>query len=156
MSANERSGWRDMELSLRHRDWGFNCPAADIDFLMVEYNVGKPVALVEYKRFTAKAPDTTHPTYRAIRDLADGYREGGLPFYMAFYWPTTWAFKIYPLNDRARKFFQHGERLTEEEYVQRIYRMRGHVTYADVHPKLHRALPPEDFAPQILEAATHA
>ena len=47
----ERTNWRDQELSARHRTWGFNCPAVDLDFLMVEYNIGKPVGLIEYKHF---------------------------------------------------------------------------------------------------------
>jgi hypothetical protein len=37
----ERNGWRDLEMSLRHKLWGFHCPAVDIDFLMVEYNRGQ-------------------------------------------------------------------------------------------------------------------
>ena len=44
----ERTGWRDEALSKRHRDWGWDCPAIDIDFLMIEYDKGKSVALVEY------------------------------------------------------------------------------------------------------------
>lgn len=52
MSAYERSGWRDMELSGRHRIWGFNCPAVDLDFLMVEYNLGIAIAVVEYKHLS--------------------------------------------------------------------------------------------------------
>jgi hypothetical protein len=42
----ERSGWRDLELSGRHRRWGWDCPAVDLDFLFLEYDKGKAVALV--------------------------------------------------------------------------------------------------------------
>jgi len=48
----ERTQWRDQKLSERHRAWGFNCPAIDIDFLMVEFHTGKPVAIIDYKRYT--------------------------------------------------------------------------------------------------------
>lgn len=34
MTAQERTGWRDEEISARHRIWGVNCPAVDLDFLM--------------------------------------------------------------------------------------------------------------------------
>ena len=62
----ERTGWRDQALSDRHREWGFNCPSVDLDFLMVEYNIGLPVALVEYKNERAWMPDFRHATYRAL------------------------------------------------------------------------------------------
>ena len=31
----ERTGWRDEKLSQRHRMWGWDCPAVDIDFLLL-------------------------------------------------------------------------------------------------------------------------
>lgn len=36
--AEERNGWRDERISKRHRQWGRDCPAVDIDFLMLEYD----------------------------------------------------------------------------------------------------------------------
>ena len=44
-----QTSWRDEWISNRHRTWGFDCPATDIDFLMVEYTNRNPVALIEYK-----------------------------------------------------------------------------------------------------------
>ena len=44
-----QTGWRDEWISNRHRTWGFDCPATDIDFLMVEYTNRNPIALIEYK-----------------------------------------------------------------------------------------------------------
>ena len=49
MSSKERTGWRDQALSERHRAWGWDCPALDMDFVMIEYDNGKATALVEYK-----------------------------------------------------------------------------------------------------------
>src|SRR5678815_2099094 len=109
----ERTGWRDQELSQRHRLWGFNCPAVDLDFLMVEYNMGLPVGLIEYKHHCAQAPNLRHATYRALCDLADGYRDEGLPFLIAFYWPDLWAFRITPVNPLAQKHFRSNEELSE-------------------------------------------
>src|SRR5262245_54940974 len=90
----ERTGWRDAEISQRHRMWGFNCPAVDLDFLMVEYNIGKPVGLVEYKHYCAAFPNVQHATYRALAELAD---VAMLPFVIAFYWPAIWAFVVHPV-----------------------------------------------------------
>ncbi len=119
----ERTGWRDEAISGRHRHWGFNCPAVDLDFVVAEFNIGKPVALIEYKHNRAREPDTRHATYRALSELADGYRNP-LPFLIAFYWPEIWAFKIMPVNATARAHFSEGEVLCERDFVQRLYRLR--------------------------------
>lgn len=137
----ERSGWRDNEISSRHRMWGFNCPCVDLDFLVAEYNVGKPVALVEYKHKGARDPILDHPTYRALKLLADGYSEGALPFLIAFYRKDVWAFKVVPVNDEAGKWFKPNEVITEREYVSRLYKMRNLVLKENVLPHLFDVLP---------------
>lgn len=138
----ERTGWRDQELSARHRVWGFNCPAVDLDFLMVEYNLGLPVAVVEYKHNRARIPETLHPTYRALTALCDGYKDGPLPFFMAFYWPECWAFRIHPLNAEAKARFQDREELSELEYVARLYTLRQLTIAEQVLLRLNRSKPP--------------
>lgn len=137
-TRRERTGWRDQEISARHRTWGFNCPAVDLDFLMVEYNLGKPVGLIEYKHFKAQTPNLLHATYRALSELAD---IAGLPFLLAFYWPEIWAFRVTPVNDKAKEFFAHEETVTEREFVTRLYRMRRFVLKDHLLPRLNTALP---------------
>jgi len=131
MTAYERTGWRDEAISGRHRQWGFNCPAVDLDFLVVEYNLGLPVALIEYKHKQAIMPSAQHPTYRALRDLADNYSGGPLPFMLVFYDPEVWSFRVYPLNDVSRSFYSQVPdytdgciHLTERRYVKSLYHMR--------------------------------
>ena len=136
----ERTGWRDESISQRHRQWGFNCPAVDLDFLVVEYNQGLPVALVEYKRHTAKVNTVQHPTYRALAELANGYKEP-LPFLLAFYWPEIWAFRVYPMNQIAGEHFAVKEVVSEEQYVSRLYRMRNLVLDKNLSGKLNTVLP---------------
>jgi hypothetical protein len=143
MSAYERSGWRDEDISRRHREWGFDCPAVDLDFLVAEYNSGKPVALIEYKHWRAARPKVLHPTYRALTALANGYEERGLPFGVVFYWPECWAFRVYPVNDQCREWFQDAELLTERQYVQRLYKMRGYVLADHLRNRLRDDLPME-------------
>ena len=119
----ERTGWRDAEISERHRHWGFDCPAIDIDFLMIEYNHGYPVAIVEYKHWKAKEINIAHPSMRAMIALANGYKNG-LPCFVAIYVPDYWIFQVRTLNEHAERFFQDREVLTELTYVQRLYAIR--------------------------------
>jgi hypothetical protein len=156
MSANERTGWRDKELSERHRLWGFNCPMVDLDFLAVEYHTGKPVLLADYKRFTAKEPDLRHPSYKAIALLADGYSNGPLPFIIPFYWPNIWAFRVIPVNEEARKHFYENEMLTEKEYVARLYRLRSLTLTRDLLPILNSTMPIEELHPATLANSSPA
>jgi hypothetical protein len=142
-TRKERTGWRDRAISGRHREWGFNCPAVDLDFLVVEYNVGKPVALIEYKHHYARSPVLDHPTYRALSDLADKYAPAPLPFMVAFYWPDVWAFRIVPVNDIAKEYFNHGQILTELQYVTELYRLRRLTLTRELMCKLNNILPSE-------------
>lgn len=130
----ERTGWRDDKLSERHGHWGFNCPAVDLDFVMMEYNHGKPAALVEYKHKLARHPDLNHATYRALNDLANGYMGGPLPCFVAIYDPDNWSFRVIPINQKAEYHYSHcvGKTLTEQEFVLSLHMMRKAVlTTAD-------------------------
>lgn len=128
----ERTGWRCQDISDRHRTWGFDCPAVDLDFVMAEYNHGLPVALVEYKHRQARAPNLDHATYRALAALANGYSDGPLPFFVTFYDPVRWWFRVVPVNDPAR--LHYGDRanipLSEERYVRSLYALRKAVLTA--------------------------
>ena len=144
----ERTGWRDERISERHRQWGFNCPAVDLDFLVVEYNLGLPVALVEYKHAAARMPDPNHATYRALRDLADNYSGGALPFLLVFYTVDPWTFRVYPQNDVATSFYAQASEfdgtsiyLTERRFVRSLYVMRRLVVEGAVMETLDDTLP---------------
>lgn len=139
----ERTGWRDESISRRHREWGYNCPAVDLDFLVTEYNMGKPVALVEYKHFNAQVPNLRHATYRALSSLADEYSNRPLPFVVAFYWPEIWAFRVTPVNAAARDAFQPEEMLSEYDFVRRLYWLRRLTLTHEIEGKLSRELPAE-------------
>lgn len=143
MSGYERTGWRDESISRRHRTWGFNCPAVDLDFLVAEYHIGKPVGLIEYKHFKAQTPNVLHPTYRALTALADGYNDGPLPFLIAFYWPDIWAFRVTPVNDCAKEHFRMGEVLSELTFVKRLYKLRSLVLTEHLMKSLNTTLPEE-------------
>jgi hypothetical protein len=73
MSASERTGWRDESVSRRHRKWGFDCPATDLDFMLLEYNHGAPVAVVDYKHYKKSDPlgDMDENAIKAMSKLYD-------------------------------------------------------------------------------------
>lgn len=130
MSAHERSGWRCEKISARHRLWGYNCPAVDLDFVVAEYNHEKPVALIEYKDKQAQSPDVRHPTYGALKCLANGFNEGALPFFIATYCSDDWWFRLTPMNEAAEKFYsslRKDEAITEKRFVKSLYVMRKHI-----------------------------
>jgi hypothetical protein len=129
----ERSGWRDQAISERHGKWGFNCPAVDLDFVMLEYNHGKPAALVEYKHKQAKRVDANHATYRALKDLADNYKAGPLPCFVAVYDPDDWCFMVFPLNEKAARHYEHcaGKKLSEQRFVRSLHLLRKAVLTAE-------------------------
>lgn len=149
----ERTGWRDEEISNRHREWGWDCPAVDLDFLMVEFNRGKPVALVEYKKHTAVLPRPDQigksPTYKALGALA---KASDLPFFIAVYWPSVWAFRVWPLNKRAVDVFPAKAggcwpMITERQYVGLLYALRNNHGDAWLRDAdLNDALPAEEAA----------
>ena len=122
--AKERTGWRDMELSLRHRRWGWDCPGIDLDFLFLEYDKGKAVAIVEYKHEKAKPQYRTHPSYQAMIDLGD---RAGIPVYGCRYAGDFSWFKVTALNDLAVKTMaQNPAELDERGWVTFLHHIRGY------------------------------
>ena len=145
MTAHERSGWRDEALSLRHRTWGSNCPGADIDFLLVEYDRSVPVALIEYKHHLVGSINPEHPNYRAVGQLADFAQ---LPFFVVFYWPDCWAFRVQSMNLAAEDIeaYKDADLLTEREYVSGLYELRDREPDLSVIQRLNNTHPWEEVA----------
>ena len=137
MSAYERHNRRDEILSAKHRRWGYNVPATDIDFLVVEYDRAQAQALIEYRHINGKAVDDT--SMKALRDLAN---RANLPFFVVRYRYATddgtlWQpakvdtdawFRIIACNERAEKLWYTADVdtwLTEQEYVVWLHKIRG-------------------------------
>lgn len=131
---NERTGWRDLALSERHGKWGYNCPAVDIDFLLVEYDNQQPVALVEYKgRKMKDGYFSDNSNVIAIFNLAN---LAALPAFVVEYYKVSGSTKwsITAINKMAMKkmdFF--GAKIStpvsvvceEAKYVSFLYWLRG-------------------------------
>ena len=125
----ERTQWRDLELSKRHRQWGWDCPALDIDELFLEYDLGKAIALVEYKNERAVTQYPNHPTYRALVDLGD---RANIPVFAVRYTHDFSLWKITPLNSSAKKYINNQVQMTEKEYVELLYKIRGRIMPPDL------------------------
>ena len=120
----ERTGWRDLAMSKRHRDWGQDCPAVDIDFLMIEYDLGIPVALIEYKHEAAKPGNSSHPSYRAISIMAT---RAALPFFVVRYAGNFSWWRVVPINNIAQTIQPTRIEVDEKQYIQFLYKLRGRV-----------------------------
>ena len=125
----ERTGWRDERISERHRRWGWDCPAIDVDFLMLEYDRGKASALVEYKHEQAAPQYPTHPSYRAMIDLGD---RAGIPVFGVRYADDFSWWRVTPLNRLAKALLPQQTRMTEEDWIRLQYRIRGSEAPADL------------------------
>ena len=118
----ERTGWRDLELSLRHRKWGRDCPALDIDFLVIEYDTGRARGIVEYKHEKAETKSPIHPSYQAIVDLG---KRADLPVFTVRYAGDFSWWWVTPLNAKAEALVPQARHLSEAEWVALLYRIRG-------------------------------
>lgn len=174
MTAHERSGWRDERISLRHREWGLQCPGTDLDFTLVEYNYGNPVAVVDYKEHSK--PDPFKGVHvNSLRAMASLYNERGdnLPFFICRYWPddpkhgTAWAYEAYPMNKPARELLRNSEAwtpMTERQWVEGLLRIRRtavskwdqgrRITLCEVLPPEAEQHGSTNLPPQIPEDAT--
>lgn len=143
----ERTGWRDEAISARHREWGFDCPGVDIDFLITEYDGGMSVAVVDYKCCDRGEPrPLTSANARALSTFSDRFGRT-LPAVVAYYWSQPYAFVAKPINDTAAFLFGSPcEWMSERAWVQRLYAMRGRELPRDIAVTLDTSCPPSDQA----------
>ena len=116
MARDERTHWRDQALVAWHQRGNLHCRAAGVQLLLLEYVWGRPVALIEYRRYEDGVPNFEQAIYRAIGELA-----GDLPFYAAFY-TTDFGFYVLPLNATARaKLGNRGRLVSEAGFVRGLH-----------------------------------
>lgn len=109
----EIMGWRDERISEWHRTLGYGFPAVGIEFLLVEYTHGIPVALIDYKHENAGQVDRKHPSYRALLRLC---ASASLPLLVVFYSEDLTRFIVEPLNDLARTLVSHRTTMPEANF----------------------------------------
>ena len=138
MTANEQHFKRDAWLSGRHRQWGRDVPAMDLDFVLAEYDHCVPQALIDYKHehgvIDFQSANTR--TLVALGDMA------GLPAFIVRYGHSKqdgwWGdvaedsvpwFQVVPLNVYAHgtdmPSNDNNTKLSELVYVSWLYDLRG-------------------------------
>lgn len=122
MSQSERTGWRDFEISQRHRRYGWDCPAVDLDFLLLEYDHGKASAIIEYKNERSPKQYASHPTYQALIDLGN---KANIPVIAVRYATDFSWWKVTPLNGKAKQFIPQRKEMNEVDFVTLLYNIRG-------------------------------
>ena len=148
MTSNERQFKRDAWLSGRHRVWGRDVPAMDLDFILAEYDRCVPIALIDYKheRATINLESANIRTLTALGDMA------GIPAFIVQYGhshQSGWShffeevpedsvpwFQIIPLNVYAHgadlPSNDNNTRLSELVFVSWLYEMRGRKIPQDI------------------------
>ena len=119
----ERTHWRDEALSLRHREYGWNVPAVDLDFPLIEYDHAEPVALIEHKNEHAHV-DLGSSGIVAIGKAGDRAK---LPLYVIRYADDFGWWHIMPANGVARAQMAKVAQpfvVDELTYVTFLYRLR--------------------------------
>ena len=129
----ETTFWRDRSLSLRHRAWGFDVPAVDIDFLMIEYDSAEPIAIIEYKRETAAVQWASHPSIKAMIKLAD--RSEIMAIAVRYSADLSW-FLATALNANARKLLPKPVTFSEKGFVKFLYSIRNREVPLEILDKL--------------------
>lgn len=144
----ERTNFRDQQISNRHRKYGFDSPAVDLDFILVEYDQRKACALIEHKCFTAarKAVHPNNPAFQPMTGLADNSK---IPSLLAIYWPEFWGYWVYPLNDVAMKYITGWTDFTEREYVELLYKIRNRIVPKKVYIGLNHRKPPRKSVREV-------
>ena len=95
----------------------------DLDFVLCEFDQGKPFAIIEYKCELAPQVHLTHPTMRALSTLAD---ESKHPFLLTIYARDYSWYRVHPVNWYAvEKIGKKPLELSEEKYIELLYRLRG-------------------------------
>jgi hypothetical protein len=94
----------------------------DIDFLAIEYSHCEPKALVEYKNEHATIQRSIHPSYQAIINLGN---RAHIPVIACRYADDYSAYTVTPLNNRAKEYIPEKQTMTETQWVQLLYRIRG-------------------------------
>jgi hypothetical protein len=131
MARKADSGWRDSLLTVRHRYYGFEAPAAGMVLPMIEYDRGKAVGVVSYHRVGTETPkgSAEAAAHRAFGKLVDGNGLGPMPFLTAFYDPCDWSMAVFPHNDAAKSLVGRSGwlKVAERDFAALLYKMRGRV-----------------------------
>ena len=123
----EAKEWRDEWISERHRTWGYQLPATDIDFMLLEYSGSKPIALIEYKTVGSMkyvGIDKVMRGHAPVSNLAD---MANLPSFIVAYDIQSIKFWVFATNNHAELELlgDNYEAISESKFVSFLKRLRG-------------------------------
>lgn len=118
----EYLGFRDEKLSQWHRSLGWDFPATDLDFPLIEYDMGRPCALIEYKHWNARGLTFEHPSIKALIALADAAK---IPSFVVRYTDNIDQFQVMPLNPYARAVVREKTLMSENAYRKLLEQLRA-------------------------------
>lgn len=132
-------------ISRRHRDWGWDCPATNLDCLMYEYNDHQPVVLLDYKCKLPNVRDRVISSTKAIRNLAI---KANIPFFVVYYNNIAWSFQLDPIGAQAestmRSVFEPLQTISELQFVSFLYGLRKQPLPATIRDHLNADLTTND------------
>lgn len=134
-----------LKFSDRHRLWGFNCPATDVDSMdsvWVEYDFCEVKVVAEYKHVWVSK--LTGANLDALKNFVNGHvceRCGELageraPLFVVGYCPDCWSMTVAPMNDKAAVWLDRQVTMSEPAWVELLYRMRGREMPTELKAKL--------------------
>ena len=123
----EAKEWRDEWISERHRTWGYQLPATDIDFMLLEYSGSKPIALIEYKTIGSMkyvGIDKVMRGHAPVSNLAD---MANLPSFIVAYDINAIKFWVWATNNHAELELlgDNYEAISESKFVSFLKGLRG-------------------------------
>lgn len=115
----------DGPISDWHRETlGYDMPAVDIDFLLVEYDRGLPCAVLDYKHSNTKQINHEHPSVKAIRELCAS-RRNAVPYFTVKYAEDCKMFQVIPMNSAAVSHIRgQWELMDEQVFIEFQQRLR--------------------------------
>jgi len=117
----ERTGWRDEKLSREHREWGYDLPMTDIDFLMVECNKYMPSALIEYKNEHSNFLNFNSWQYVVLKNFSSC---ASVPFFVVVYSDDLNWYEVIPMNEEAKVYIKDKIKYTKEDYQKLLRKLR--------------------------------
>ena len=107
-----------------------------MDQAWCEFDRREPVAIIEYKNRRARldSGDANNTTLRRLADRAN------LPFLIVVYDTDQVQFGVVPMNNQAKDFVPEKQILSEEKYVELLYRIRNRVMPEDIRLQLRRGM----------------
>lgn len=114
------------EVSEWHRTRGEHLPCVDMDFVVIEYDLGMPKAIIEHKHENWRCQNWNSPSFIALREVA-APRRYELPFYVVKNKHDCSEFKVKPMNLSALRMLSGNfqKTMTEQEYDRFLHKLRS-------------------------------